>query len=114
MFIENTRAAVCGRGPNPHTSGRTRLTAEIAMFVFGHIGFGRTMIGSKGRALPAFPLVVGMLLPDIIDKSLYYSQVSTFITCTRTFGHTALFFGTLFGIGVLTRSRGWLALAIGT
>src|SRR5438067_10091840 len=83
------------------------------MFVFGHIGFGRTMIGSKGRSLPALPLVVGMLLPDLIDKPLFYWHVSSFITCTRTFGHTALFLGSLLGLAVMRRSRVWLALGVG-
>ena len=60
------------------------------MFVFGHIGVGRAIIGSRGRALPFVPLAIGMLLPDVIDKPLYYLRVSPFISCTRTFGHTGL------------------------
>lgn len=83
------------------------------MFLLGHVGIGRTIVGRWGRALPLVPLVVGTLLPDLVDKPLYYTHVSSFISCTRTFGHTGLFLGLLLLIATVTRSRAWLALGIG-
>jgi hypothetical protein len=95
------------------------------MFVLGHVGFGRAIIGSRGRALPLVPLVVGIMLPDIIDKPLYYLHLSPFISCTRTFGHTGLFLLLLVTIALIqhrrspgpsgagTRARVWIALAAG-
>ena len=83
------------------------------MFVFGHVGFGRTLIGPLRRALPVIPFVVGALLPDVIDKPLYYSHVSGFVTCTRTFAHTGLFVAALGVVAWVTRSPGWLAMTVG-
>ena len=83
------------------------------MFVLGHVGIGRAIIGSRGRALPLVPLVFGILLPDVIDKPLYYLHLSPFISCTRTFGHTGLFVLGLVAIALMTRSRAWAAAAAG-
>src|SRR5438067_10478379 len=83
------------------------------MFVFGHIGFGRLLIGSRGRSLPALPLLLGMLLPDVIDKPLYYAHISSFISCTRTFGHTGLFIAAVLVFAYVRRSSALLALGVG-
>ena len=83
------------------------------MFVFGHVGFGRTLIGPLRRTLPVVPFVVGALLPDVIDKPLYYSHVSSFVTCTRTFGHTGLFVAALGAVAWATRSPAWLGVTVG-
>ena len=63
--------------------------------------------------LPAMPLAVGMLLPDIIDKPLYYTRIWPFISCTRTIGHTGLLLLLLLGCAYLFRSRVLAAIAIG-
>lgn len=83
------------------------------MFVFGHLGIGRTLLGPSRWKIPAAAFALGALLPDIIDKALYYSHVASVATGTRTFGHTGLFLCALASIAVLRRSRGWGALAIG-
>ena len=73
------------------------------MFVLGHIGVGSRL----GRLVPAVRasemtpwLILGTILPDLIDKPLYYglalasggdSARMGLITCTRTIGHSALF-----------------------
>ncbi len=60
-----------------------------------------------------WPLVAGTLLPDLIDKPLYYAHLSTFISCTRTFGHTGLFLiGTILAAW-FARSRVLAAIAVG-
>lgn len=54
-----------------------------------------------------------MLLPDLIDKPLYYSRVSDFISCTRTIGHTSLLCLALFALGFAFRKRALVAVALG-
>jgi hypothetical protein len=83
------------------------------MFVLGHIGIGRTIVGPIGRALPIVPFAIGALLPDAIDKPLYYAHVSSYVSCTRTFGHTGLFFSALVLTAWARRSRVWAAVALG-
>jgi hypothetical protein len=83
------------------------------MFVFGHIGIGRLLVGSRGRGLPALPLLLGMLLPDLIDKPLYYAHISDIVSCTRTFGHTGLFVALVLILAYVRRSSILLALGLG-
>ncbi len=82
------------------------------MFVFGHVGIGRLIVGARGRALPVVPFVVGSILPDLIDKPLYYSHVWDFVSCTRTFGHTGLLLGTIAAVAAVRRSPAWTAVAL--
>lgn len=83
------------------------------MFVLGHLGIGRAIIGSRGRTLPFLPLAVGMLLPDVIDKPLYYAHLTDFVSCTRTFGHTGLLVAVMLVAGIAAGARAWVALAVG-
>jgi hypothetical protein len=83
------------------------------MFVFGHVGIGRAMLTRWTARLPVLPLAVGMLLPDLIDKPLYYSRLFAFITCTRTFGHTGLLLAALAAAAYAFRSRTLGALSAG-
>lgn len=84
------------------------------MFVLGHIGIGRALSGPKARALPVAVFCLGAMLPDVIDKPLYYAHLSEFVSCTRTFGHTGLFAVAVAAVAFVTRSRSGIALAIGT
>ena len=52
------------------------------------------------------------MLPDIIDKPLYYAHLSE-CQLTRTFGHTDLLVLVLAATAFATRSRIWAALAVG-
>jgi len=80
------------------------------VFVFGHVGIGRAIVGPLRRTLPVVPFIAGALLPDLVDKSLYYAHFSDFISCTRTFGHTGLF---LAGIALVAWARGsWTIAAV--
>jgi hypothetical protein len=83
------------------------------MFVLGHIGIGRRLVGFRGRALPTLPLLLGTLLPDLIDKPLYYLHLSRVVSCTRTFGHTGLLLALVLGLAYLRRSKALLALGLG-
>ncbi len=92
------------------------------MFVLGHIGIGRKLAAPWARGLPALPLVLGTLLPDLLDKSLYYglswarglvADELGLISGTRTIGHTGFFLLGLSTFALLRRSRGGAALALG-
>ncbi len=55
-----------------------------------------------------------MLLPDLIDKPLYYSRLfPQWATCTRTFGHTGALLCLVLLAAGLARSRWIMALALG-
>ena len=69
------------------------------MFVLGHLGIGSFLAARRVRAEQLAWLLLGTLLPDIIDKPLYYLLVLAtgrrgaelgLISGTRTFGHTVL------------------------
>lgn len=83
------------------------------MFILGHAGVGKALADRLGRPLPVVPLLFGTLLPDLIDKPLYYSGLWPFITSTRSFGHTALFLLSLAAIAWARHSRPMQALVIG-
>jgi len=67
------------------------------LFVLGHLGIGSRLLFSLRTRLPAGWLYLGCLLPDLIDKPLFYVPLLVMhrqlplITGTRTFGHTGLF-----------------------
>jgi len=73
--------------------------------------------------LPLLALLVGTLLPDLIDKPLYYGLAFAtgkhgadlgLFSGTRSIGHSLLFLALLLIASYLFRSRILLALAVGT
>lgn len=92
------------------------------MFLLGHLGIGSWVAARRVRAEQLWWLLFGTLLPDLIDKPLYYALVLAtgrrgaalgLVSGTRTFGHTLLlaavlwlFFprraGTPLALGMLT------------
>lgn len=100
-------------------------TGNLAkMYVFGHLGLGYLAVKPFKKGLPALPLLAGTVLPDLIDKPLYYfaawwtgahGRDVGLISGTRTFGHTLLFLLTLTAIAYWQRRRSaiWAALAFG-
>lgn len=75
------------------------------MLEIAHLGIGLRLVRILKPVAKALPILIGTVLPDVIDKSLYYgysfitgkSGADLFlITCTRTFGHTGLFLIFLF------------------
>jgi hypothetical protein len=88
------------------------------MFIFGHIGIGRKVASPWSRGLPFWWLVFGMLLPDLIDKTTFYSLrflgvTDPMIDGTRTFGHTAIFLLLILAISGIAKSKKILAVALG-
>lgn len=93
------------------------------MFVLGHTGIGSRLASPWARGLPYAWLLAGTLLPDLIDKPLYYGaswmtgRIGAelgLISGTRTVGHTALFLLLLTALAWTRRSRTLAALALGT
>ena len=95
------------------------------MFALGHLGIGKKLAARPFRHFSpgdkrAF--FVGALLPDLIDKPLYYipawvtgreGAAAGILSGTHLFGHTGLFLGVLAVAALATRSRPLRALAIG-
>jgi hypothetical protein len=83
------------------------------MFIFGHLGIGRTLTRPWQHRYSPWLLAIGMLLPDAIDKPLYYARISDFFSCTRTVGHTGILLIAVLSLGRLFRSRAVVAIGLG-
>ncbi len=85
------------------------------MFVLGHLGIGSRLLFKLRRKLPPKWLYLGCLLPDLIDKPLYYGLhgVWPLITGTRSFGHAGLFLLTLLLAAAIARRPWAWAIAAG-
>jgi hypothetical protein len=92
------------------------------VFALGHLGLGKRIAArpfrrfSRGERRAFF---LGALLPDLIDKPLFYipfwiaGQRGAFLSGTHLFAHTGLFLLVLVIAAGLTRSSIARALAIG-
>ena len=58
----------------------------ILVYLFGHIGI--TLFLATTFSLPLLFVLIGVLLPDIVDKSLFFTNTAP---CPRFIGHTLLF-----------------------
>jgi hypothetical protein len=83
------------------------------LFVLGHVGIGPRLLGRVRERLPYRWLILGCLLPDLIDKPLYYfGPPWALITGSRTFGHTGLFLLALLAGAVVSRApAAWAVFA---
>ena len=85
------------------------------MFVLGHLGIGSRLLFRLRQKLPPGSLYFGCLLPDLIDKPLYYGLHGLWplITGTRSFGHAGLFLLALLLVAALARRPWAWAIAAG-
>ena len=95
------------------------------MFALGHLGIGKKLAARPFRRFAPVDkraFFVGALLPDLIDKPLYYipawltgrhGAAAGILSGTHLFAHTGLFLGGLAVAALITRSRPLQALAIG-
>jgi hypothetical protein len=98
------------------------------MFILAHLGIGKKIASPWSRSLPLVPLLIGTLLPDIIDKSTFYGLriLDSFdvfkpfadsglqvISGTRTFGHTAILLFAVLILSGVRKSPVLAALALG-
>jgi hypothetical protein len=92
------------------------------MFIFGHLGIGSKIVSPWTHGLPRRAVLVGTILPDLIDKPLYVVAALVtgrqgaeigLISGTRTFAHTAIFLIALSFGALVRRSKILAALAAG-
>jgi hypothetical protein len=92
------------------------------MFVLGHMGVGSKLVGPWTRGLPIRAVLLGTLVPDVIDKPLFYglraltgtpASEATLVAGTRGFGHTALFLLAVALLAFQRRSRILAAMSLG-
>lgn len=92
------------------------------MWLFGHLGIGAKIAAPLSRKLPYGWLLLGTVLPDLIDKPLYYGLSFVtgkvgyeigLISCTRSVGHTGFFTLGVTSIALLQKSKPLAAVALG-
>ena len=92
------------------------------MLLLGHMAFGSKLVEVFRTELPKKWIFLGAILPDLIDKPLYYIFVHAtgrsgaaigLISGTRTFGHSGLLLLTFLGFGLVRGSLVSLAVAAG-
>lgn len=92
------------------------------MFIFGHLGLGSKLVSPWAARLPRRWLLLGTLLPDLIDKPIYYGlswlegtrgAELGLISGTRTFGHTVALLLVIAIGAYFRRSPATAALALG-
>lgn len=92
------------------------------MLPTAHLGIGHWLAGPWKKHLPLPALLIGTLLPDLIDKPLYYALAWSsgrygaslgLFSGTRSLGHSLLFFFLLLLSAGLRRSRALAALCLG-
>jgi hypothetical protein len=89
------------------------------MFVLGHVGIGTRMLLGLRKRLPAGWLICGCLLPDLIDKPLFYAllwgegHADALISGSRSIGHTGIFLVLLLALALISRRAAAWALCAG-
>jgi hypothetical protein len=89
------------------------------LFILGHVGVGTRLLGRLRERLPARWLVFGCLLPDLIDKPLFYGLLwsrghpDPLISGSRSVGHSGLFLVALLALALLSRRASAWALFAG-
>jgi hypothetical protein len=92
------------------------------MFALGHLGIGKAIAARPYRRFARaekYAFFLGALLPDLIDKPLFYvpfwltGRHGELLSGTHLFAHTAVFLLLLFAAARLTHSRPLRAAAIG-
>jgi hypothetical protein len=91
------------------------------MWPLAHLGIGSAMGRVGSPKLPFHWLLLGTLLPDLIDKPFYfglgvYEHFSNggWVPGKRGFAHTVFFLLLLTGIAVVRRSAPLIAVSVGT
>lgn len=92
------------------------------MLFLAHMGIGSRLVKPWTQSLPKWALLLGTMLPDLIDKPVYYGLLfyarmmgttMGLLNNSRTIGHTALFLLAFTGVAMVRRSRLFAALALG-
>src|SRR4051812_16556438 len=92
------------------------------MFVFGHLGIGSKLATPWAMGLRRRWILLGTILPDLIDKPVYYGlsyarglrgAALGLMSGTRTFGHTGALLLLMATFSILKKSRFLAALSLG-
>jgi hypothetical protein len=89
------------------------------LFVLGHVGIGTRLLFRWRQRLPPRWLIFGCLLPDLIDKPLFYGLLwarghpDALISGSRSIGHTGLFLLALLMLAAIFRRPRWWAVVAG-
>ena len=92
------------------------------MWIFGHLGLGSKLATPFSKRLPYLWLLLGTLVPDLIDKPLYYAlhfmtglsgDALGLISCTRTVGHTGILLGLVLLLALFKKSKVLAAIGLG-
>lgn len=86
------------------------------MLPLGHMGIGILMASPLIIGLSMRWVLLGTVLPDLIDKTLYYGSELfhlNWVQGTRTLGHTGILLFLIGGVGVYRGSARWVAVSIG-
>jgi hypothetical protein len=93
-----------------------------AVFALGHLGLGKKIAARPYRGFSAVEkraFFLGALLPDLIDKPLFYipfwvtGRPGAILSGTHLFAHTGLFLLALIVAALITRAAAVRALAVG-
>lgn len=77
------------------------------MYPLGHVG--TALILASFLSLPAAAFVLGVLLPDILDKGLVFLGL---VECGRSYGHTLLFAAAAGFVALAATRKKEIALAV--
>ncbi len=92
------------------------------MLVLGHMGIGAKLARPWTKGLRLRWVLLGTLLPDLVDKPIYYALSWAsglqgadlgLISSTRTLGHTGILLILLTLLTLASRSRALAAISIG-
>lgn len=92
------------------------------MLPLAHMGIGSKLVNPWAQKLPKWALLAGTLLPDAIDKPLFYILLFEsrwrggnlgFINSSRTIAHTGVFLLAFTLLASVRRSRILAAMALG-
>jgi hypothetical protein len=89
------------------------------LFVLGHVGIGTRLLFGLRERLPPRWLIFGCLLPDLIDKPLFYGLLWTrgdpdsLISGSRSIGHSGLFLLALVALALVFRRATLAAVVAG-
>lgn len=90
------------------------------MIFFGHLGIGDALAAPVRGRLPRRWLLLGTVLPDLIDKPVYYGVIRAtggsawgILRGSRGFGHTFVLAALVWLVGARLRSDRARAIALG-
>lgn len=91
------------------------------MLPLAHLGIGSALSRPLSKRLPFRWLLLGTMLPDLIDKPIFFLfglvehlRNGGWVPGKRGFAHTAIFLGILVLISLGKKSSKWSAITLGT